>query len=72
VTGPAHYRRAEQLAADAQSVEAAIHATPDDEMRAAMHSQAVRLSTLAQVHATLALTAATVDPWGDGWQEVLR
>jgi hypothetical protein len=59
VTGPGHYQRAERLAADAQSVDAAIFASRDDEVRTAMHFQAGRITALAQVHATLALAAAT-------------
>jgi molybdenum cofactor biosynthesis enzyme MoaA len=74
VTGPEHHKRAERLAADAQSVEAALFAEHDDETRAAMHCQSLRLTALGQLHATLALTASNVDPFADeaAWREVLR
>jgi molybdenum cofactor biosynthesis enzyme MoaA len=77
VTGPEHHERAERLAAAAQSVEAALFAEYDDETRAAMHCQSLRLTALGQLHATLALTAATAEAFVpsvrfEPWQEVLR
>jgi hypothetical protein len=50
VTGPEHYRHAEQLLTEADGV-----FRPNDEG----HCEADRLIAAAQVHATLALAAAT-------------
>jgi len=77
VTGPEHYTAATRLAYDAQSVETAIHASQDDEQRAALHFQHLRISARAQVHATLALAAAAADALVPSvcfrpWEEVIR
>ncbi|MFB7285491.1 hypothetical protein [Actinacidiphila glaucinigra] len=50
MTGPEHYEHAEQLLADADTI-----LRPNDEG----HCEADRLIAAAQVHATLALAAAT-------------
>jgi hypothetical protein len=58
VTGPEHYKQAENcLAGVAYEIDAAL-----------------ALLAEAQVHATLALAASNADPFldGAGWQEVLR
>jgi hypothetical protein len=73
VTGPEHFTAAARLAADAQSVEAALHASQDDEQRAALDRQHARITARGQIHAALALAAATVDlDDGDIWAEVIR
>ena len=71
MTGPEHFTAAARLAADAQSVEAAIHASQDTAQRAALDRQHARITARAQVHATLALTAATEDlDDGEAWVAV--
>lgn len=52
MTGPEHYRMAEQLLAESMS-----ELRPNDEG----HCEADRTIAAAQVHATLALAAATAD-----------
>lgn len=58
MTGPEHYREAEELSRRARAVE------PE---------QAMLLATLAQAHATLAKTAAAVDVGGhwDEWRQTI-
>ncbi|WP_431935766.1 hypothetical protein [Micromonospora sp. RP3T] len=70
MTGPEHYRRAEEL------VKAALNGDQiDHPRRAASEEDRARYLTAAQVHATLAQTAATLmknttrgelwEPWRD-------
>ena len=68
MTGPDHYHRAERLAMDGLAVVAAIHATQDETRRDALGKQAMGIWAQAQVHATLALAAATA-PATYGWPE---
>lgn len=58
MTGPEHYREAEELSRQARAVE------PE---------QAMLLAALAQAHATLARTAAAVDVGShyDEWREAI-
>lgn len=79
VTGPEHYRRAERLVADADSLlvtAGRIAADGDEGARDALDFAARQTATMyaaAQVHATLALTAATVQPHADSaWQDAIR
>jgi hypothetical protein len=75
MTGPEHYTAAERLAVDAQSIQSAIHAEDDLAVRAALASQHTRITARGQLHATLALAAATVrqrTPTTGSWDEVLR
>jgi hypothetical protein len=71
-TGPEHYRRAERLVQDGVGVVSAIHATQDEDRRDALGKQAMGIWAQAQVHATLALAAATaMHPGGfDRWYDV--
>jgi len=64
VNGPDHYAKAEEHLAAAASIETDGH---DDSMSAWHQRQ-------AQAHATLALAAATADPFADtpAWAEVTR
>lgn len=67
MTGPEHYRQAEQLA------DWAHHQTFGD---GGDPVTGAALAAEAQVHATLALAAATADPYGNdidgGWKQVTR
>ena len=58
-SGPDHYREAERLL----TIGAGQRGSELDAI----------CTTAAQVHATLALAAATADPWGEAdWKPVLR
>lgn len=80
MTGPEHYAAAEQLLADGRAVVSAIRATPPDqpERRDGLGKQAMGIWAQSQVHATLALAAATAFMTGDqpaladhdAWREV--
>lgn len=75
MTGPEHYTAAERLAVDAQSIEAAGHASDNPAIRNALDRQHARIAARGQLHATLALAAATAkafDPDVDfeTWREV--
>lgn len=60
MTGPEHYREAERLLAEGAGVVAEIRAAKGDETRRdALGKQAMGIWAQAQVHATLALAAAT-------------
>jgi hypothetical protein len=73
MTGPEHFTAAARLAADAQALEAAIHAADDRGVRDALDRQHGRVTARGQIHAALALAAATVDlDDGDIWAEVIR
>ncbi len=64
MSGPEHYREAERLitpTTDPASGVIPITVLPSPQMIA-----------VAQVHATLALAAATADPWAEqGWKQAL-
>ena len=62
MTGPEHYTQAEALLEEASD--------PADHGVSALHAHIAR----AQVHATLALAAATADPYSKetAWAEVTR
>lgn len=59
MTGPEHFKEAERL------IEAGVYDDQEPELVA-------RDVALAQVHATLALAAATADPWADAWKQAIR
>ncbi|KRB73052.1 hypothetical protein ASE01_19955 [Nocardioides sp. Root190] len=75
MNGPDHYRESERLIAAGEAVVEEIRAAKGDEARRdALGKQAGGIWAQAQVHATLALTAATVAPTatfdgGDGRTE---
>ncbi len=74
MTGPEHYREAEQLAGEAAAVMDAdwgIYAGMSVQERIERHTAGL---LAAQVHATLALAAATADPFSEEprWREVAR
>jgi hypothetical protein len=74
VTGSEHFTAAARLAADAQSIEAAIHAEDDRGVRDALERQHARITARGQVHATLAVAAAAADGgWNaDAWKQAVR
>ncbi len=62
MTGPEHWREAERLMAEGAGVVAEIRAAKGDETRRdALGKQAMGIWEQAQVHATLALAAATAE-----------
>lgn len=64
MTGPEHYAEAERLIRETG---------PEHTDDALLEIHAHTILAEAQVHATLALAAATADPFGDGdWKQVLR
>lgn len=74
MTGPDHYAKAERLV---ESMRQEMVGSPGQPLRT--HEQQARLAAEAQVHATLALAAATIDAAEAGphnvpntarWQEV--
>lgn len=70
MTGPEHYREAERLAVEAVFVSPAFNDLPYPEhVTGSVHVQ--ELIGLAQVHATLALAAATAMS-GRGWLDADR
>lgn len=74
MNGPQHYREAEHLTTAGEQVVREIRATCDEVRRDALGKHAMGIWAQAQVHATLALAAATVDA-AEGnsivWAEVL-
>ena len=69
MNGPAHYREAQQFAsASVYSYQKWGETGDADALKAAKWQQGQ-----GQLHATLALAAATADPWNDqDWKPVLR
>ena len=67
MTGPDHYREAERLEAEGRSVVSAIRAAGDEVRRDALGKKAIGIWAQAQVHATLALAAATAPCDEPGW-----
>ena len=69
MTGPEHYREAEAKLDAAHAIARPSSGHTDED---AVSLIGVALQR-AQVHATLALAAATADPWNDqDWKPVLR
>lgn len=60
MTGPEHYRLAEKFLADSTLIEENVSKVPLSESKAYVDASARAIAT-AQVHATLALAAATYD-----------
>ena len=72
MTGPEHYREAEALARTALNWMGGEWG-PEDMTPAERLARKNSDLAKAQVHATLALAAATADPWNDqDWKPVLR
>lgn len=70
MNGPAHYREAERLIQLAKDKSAALTGRSMSPPQATVElGQIDQTIVLAQVHATLALAAATVEP--SGWSGVL-
>ena len=75
MTGPEHYRHAEEMAGQAAAVmdyEHGIYSSMSTDER--LRRQAAFFAE-AQVHFTAALVAATADPWNEAetdWKPVLR
>lgn len=59
MTGPEHFREAERLAVEARHVSPSFHGSPPYDEHVTGTQHASELTALAQVHATLALAAAT-------------
>jgi hypothetical protein len=72
VNGPSHYREAERLAAVYKDAIEAVEALPQDTDRQRLdrlhkQSSAQALLSKAQVHATLAVAAATAETYAEQW-----